>query len=77
MITDILQNPKIYETIKQMQESGLLDKIESMPTEKREKTINIINSTVEKRDKYKITTKTPKANSAKFSGKPTIEDEER
>lgn len=78
MITDILQNPKIYETIKQMQESGLLDKIESMPTEKREKTINIINSTVEKRDKYKITTKTPKTNSAKFSGKPTsIKYEER
>ena len=77
MITDILQNPKIYETIKQMQESGLLDKIESMPTDKREKTIGIINSAVEKRNKYKVATKTPKANSAKFSRKPIIEDEGR
>ena len=77
MITDILQNPKMYETIKQLQESGLLDKIESMPTDKREKTIGIINSAVEKRNKYKVATKTPKANSAKFSRKPIIEDEGR
>lgn len=65
----------------QIKESTIIKTIKELPkeekNEKREKTINIINSTVEKRDKYKITTKTPKANSAKFSGKPTIEDEER
>lgn len=77
MLTEILKNPKMFETIKQMQESGLLEKIESMPTEKRKKTIGIINSTVEKRNKYKVATKTPEINGAKFSGKPEVNDVER
>ena len=78
MITEILQNSKMYETIKQLQESGLLEKIEDMPTQKRKETINIVNNAVKNRNKYKIATKTPKTNGAKFSGNPTsIEYEER
>lgn len=78
MITEILQNSKMYETIKQLQESRLLEKIEDMPTEKRKETINIVNNAVKNRNKYKVATKTPKTNGAKFSGNPTsIEYEER
>ena len=78
MITEILQNSKMYETIKQLQESGLLEKIEDMSTEKRKETINIVNNAVKNRNKYKVATKTPKINGAKFSGNPTsIEYEER
>lgn len=78
MITEILQNSKMYETIKQLQESGLLEKIEDMPTQKRKETINVVNNAVKNRNKYKIATKTPKTNGAKFSGNPTsIEYEER
>ena len=68
----------MYETIQQLQESGLWEKIENMPTEKRKETINIVNKAVGKRNKYKVATKTPKTNGAKFSGNPTsIEYEER
>lgn len=78
MLTEILKKPKMYETIKQLQESGLLEKIEDMPTQKRKETINIVNNAVKNRNKYKIATKTPKTNGAKFSGNPTsIEYEER
>ena len=78
MMTEILKKPKMYETIKQLQESGLLEKIEDMPTQKRKETINIVNNAVKNRNKYKIATKTPKTNGAKFSGNPTsIEYEER
>ena len=78
MLTEILKNQKMYETIQQLQESGLLEKIENMPTEKRKETINIVNKAVGKRNKYKVATKTPKTNGAKFSGNPTsIEYEER
>ena len=78
MLTEILKNPKMYETIKQLQESGLLEKIEDMPTQKRKETINIVNNAVKNRNKYKVATKTPKTNGAKFSGNPTsIEYEER
>ena len=78
MMTEILKKPKMYETIKQLQESGLLEKIEDMPTQKRKETINIVNNAVRNRNKYKIATKTPKTNGAKFSGNPTsIEYEER
>lgn len=49
-----------------------------MPTQKRKETINIVNNAVKNRNKYKIATKTPKTNGAKFSGNPTsIEYEER
>lgn len=78
MMTEILKKPKMYETIKQLQESGLLEKIEDMPTQKRKETINIVNNAVKNRNKYKVATKTPKTNGAKFSGNPTsIEYEER
>ena len=78
MMTEILKKPKMYETIKQLQESGLLEKIEDMPTQKRKETINIVNNAVKNRNKYKIATKTPKTNGAKFSGNPTsIEYKER
>lgn len=78
MLTEILKKPKMYETIKQLQESGLLEKIEDMPTQKRKETINIVNNAVKNRNKYKVATKTPKTNGAKFSGNPTsIEYEER
>ena len=76
MLTEILQDRKLYETIKQLKESGLVETLKNSPKEKREKTINIINSAVEK-NKYNVSAKTPKVNSAKLSVKPTIEDEER
>ena len=77
MLTEILQNPKMYETIKQLQESGLLEKLESMPTEKRQKTIGAISSTIDKREKYKVAKNTPQIKGARFSEKPTIDGESR
>lgn len=77
MLIEILQNPKMYETIKQLQESGLLNELEKLPKEKREKTIEAVNSTINKREKYKVTKNTPQIRSAKFSGKPTIDGESR
>ena len=77
MLTKILQNPKMFETIKQLQEIGLLNELEKLPKEKRKQAIDIVNSTVEKRNKYKVATKTPKTNGATFSGKSEINDVER
>ena len=76
MLTEILQDQKLYETIKQLKESGLVETLKNSPKEKREKTIDIINSAVEK-NKYNVSAKTPKVNSAKLSVKPTIEEGER
>lgn len=73
MLTEILQNPKIYETIKQLQESGLLNELEKLPKEKREKTIEAVNSTINKREKYKVAKNTPQIKGARFSDKPTID----
>lgn len=77
MLTEILQNPKMYETIKQLQESGLLNELEKLPKEKREKTMKVVNSTINKREKYKVAKNTPQIKGAKFSSKPTIDREER
>ena len=77
MLTEILQNPKMYETIKQLQESGLLNELEKLPKEKREKTMKVVNSTINKREKYKVAKNTPQIKGAKFSSKPTIDGEER
>ncbi len=77
VLIDILKDEKKIETIKQLKESGLLEKIENMPTDKRKETIGIINSAVEKRNKYNVDTRTPKVNSVKFRGKPIREDEGR
>lgn len=77
MLTEILQNPKMYETIKQLKESGLLNELEKLPKEKREKTMKVINSTINKREKYKVAKNTPQIKGAKFSSKPTIDGEER
>lgn len=77
MLTEILQNPKMYETIKQLQESGLLNKLEKLPKEKKEKTIEAVNSTINKREKYKVTKNTPQIKGARFSDKPTIDGESR
>ena len=77
MLTEILQNPKIYETIKQLQESGLLNELEKLPKEKREKTIEAVNSTINKREKYKVAKNTPQIKGARFSDKPTIDGEIR
>lgn len=77
MLTEILQNPKMYETIKQLQESGLLKELEKLPKEKREKTMKVVNSTINKREKYKVAKNTPQIKGAKFSSKPTIDREER
>ena len=71
MLTEILQDQKLYETIRKLKESGLIENLKKTPKEKREKTIETINNAVEKRNKYKVDTKTPKVNSAKFSVKPT------
>ena len=66
------------DTIEMLDNEGLLNKLAIMPTEKRKETINIVNNAVKNRNKYKIATKTPKTNGAKFSGNPTsIEYEER
>lgn len=66
------------DTIEMLDNEGLLNKLAIMPTEKRKETINIVNKAVGKRNKYKVATKTPKTNGAKFSGNPTsIEYEER
>ncbi len=77
MLTEILQNPKMYETIKQLKESGLLNELEKLPKEKREKTMKVVNSTINKREKYKVAKNTPQIKGAKFSSKPTIDREER
>lgn len=77
MLTEIIQDPKMYDTIKQLQESGLLEKIEKMPKEKREKTIGIINSSVEQRNKYNVTTNIPKVKKAIFNKKTVDNEEER
>lgn len=77
LITEILQDQKLYETIRKLKESGLIENLKKTPKEKREKTIETIKNAVEKRNKYKVDTKTPKVNSSKLSVKPTIEDEER
>lgn len=77
MLTEILQNPKMYETIKQLKESGLLNELEKLPKEKREKTMKVVNSTINKREKYKVAKNTPQIKGAKFSSKPTIDGEER
>ena len=77
MLTEILQNPKMYETIKQLQESGLLNELEKLPKEKRGKTIEAVNSTINKREKYKVAKNTPQIKGARFSEKPTIDGESR
>ena len=77
MLTEILQNPKMYETIKQLQESGLLNELEKLPKEKREKTMKVVNSTINKREKYKVAKNTPQIKGARFSEKPTIDGESR
>ena len=77
MLTEILQNPKMYETIKQLKESGLLNELEKLPKEKREKTMKVVNSTINKREKYKVAKNTPQIKGARFSEKPTIDGEER
>ena len=77
MLTEILQNPKMYETIKQLQESGLLNELEKLPKEKRGKTIEAVNSTINKREKYKVAKNTPQIKGARFSDKPTIDGESR
>lgn len=77
MLTEILQNPKMYETIKQLQESGLLNELEKLPKEKRGKTIETVNSTINKREKYKVAKNTPQIKGARFSDKPTIDGESR
>ena len=77
MFTEILQDEKLFETIKELKESGLLEKLKSMPIEKREKTMEAINSTINKREKYKVAKNTPHIKGAKFSSQPTIDGEER
>lgn len=77
MLTEILQNPKMYETIKQLQESGLLNELEKLPKEKRGKTIEAVNRTINKREKYKVAKNTPQIKGARFSDKPTIDGESR
>lgn len=77
MLTEILQNPKMYETIKQLQESGLLNELEKLPKEKRGKTIEAVNSTINKREKYKVAKNTPQIKGARFRDKPTIDGESR
>lgn len=77
MLTEILQNPKMYETIKQLQESGLLNELEKLPKEKRGKTIEAVNRTINKREKYKVAKNTPQIKGARFSDKTTIYGESR
>lgn len=76
ILNKIIADSNRLETLEMLDNTGLLNKLENLPKEKREKTIGIINSAVEK-NKYKVAVKTPKVNSAKLSVKPTIEDEER
>ena len=77
ILNKLIVDKNSLDTIEMLDNEGLLNKLAVMPTEKRKETINIVNNAVGKRNKYKVATKTPKANSAKFSVKPTIEDEER
>ena len=77
MATEILQDEKRFETISKLKESGLLEKLESMPKEKREKTIETISGAVDKMPKYKIVKNPPQIKGAKFSGKPIIDEEIR
>ena len=48
-----------------------------MPKEKREKTIGIINSSVEQRNKYNVATNIPKVKNATFNRKSVENEEER
>ena len=77
MLTEILQDQKMYETIKQLKESALLETLKKLPKEKREKTIEAINNAVEKRNKYRAVSKTPKANDATLNIKTETNEEER
>ena len=77
MATEILQDEKRFETISKLKESGLLEQLESMPKEKREKTIETISDAVDKMLKYKIVKNPPQIKGAKFSGKPIIDEEIR
>ena len=77
MATEILQDEKRFETISKLKESGLLEKLESMPKEKREKTIETISAAVDKMSKSKVAATTTQINGAKFSGKPIIDEKSR
>lgn len=78
VLNKMIVDKNSLDTIEMLDNEGLLNKLTIMPTEKRKETINIVNKAVGKRNKYKVATKTPKTNGAKFSGNPTsIEYEER
>lgn len=77
VLNKMIVDKNSLDTIEMLNNEGLLNKLAIMPTEKRRETINIVNSAVGKRNKYKVATKTPKVNSAKFSRKPTREVKER
>ena len=74
LLTAILQDDKMFETIKELEASGLLGKLESMTEENRKKSIGAINNAVGKRTKYKVSTNIPKVNAVSFKSISTVEE---
>ena len=67
ILSEIIQDEKIFKTIMELKESGLLEKLEEIPEEKRKKSIEAINSAVTKRTKYKASPNPPKITGATFT----------
>ena len=77
ILNQIIVDKNNLETIEMINNIGLLNKLKKIPTEKREKTISIVNSAVGKRNKYKVATKTQKVNGATFRSEAKVNIKER
>lgn len=77
ILNKMIVNRNNLETIEMIDNAGLLNKLGSMPTEKRQKTIGTISNAVNKMPKYKVAKNTPQIKGARFSDKPTIDGKSR